>query len=383
MGKLRGLFIMLVLALFVAHFPGCASGDNKATVLPEGTTSESQTTPEKSYNTGNGIPVGYTFPAEWVKHKATWLAWPHKDTYGEKHRNSIEHVWIEMTRELRIGEEVHILVQDQAREDRAKKILTENNVSLENVFFHQIKTDDVWMRDMGPCFVSDGNGNLAIVDWQFDGWGGDTSYEIDQHVDKEIAKLLNIPIYKADIVMEGGAIDVNGAGVLLTTESVALHNKRNPGLSKEQASDILRKYYGQEHIIMVPGIPYEISEDMTDGHIDGWAKFINENEIITGYWGVNKVDREIDKNIVLLRKALEQKGLPIKVTASDYIDTNYYEGNEVIIYPWTNGDDEWYKRMEKVLEELYPDKRVVGIDCTVLYDWGGAIHCVTQQQPLN
>jgi len=379
MKKLHNIMVIILLVIFICHLNSCASGNYMTQIQPQPTEPPNNIEPPDS---ANGIPEGYSFPAEWEKHKATWLAWPHKEN-GERYRDSIEHVWIEMTRELRSGEEVHILVQDQEREERTKSILTHNNVSLENVFFHQIPTDDVWMRDMGPCFVSDGKGNLAIVDWQFNGWGDRYEYEIDQHVDTEIAKLLDIPVYKVNMILEGGAIDVNGAGSLLTTESVALNTNRNPDLTKEQASDLLKKYYGQQHIIWVPGIPYEISGDTTDGHIDGWAKFISKDKIITGLWWEDpKVDSEIKKNIELLRNEKDQDGKALNVTLSNNMDTNFYIGNEVILYPWTEGHDDWYKKMEKALEALFPDKKIVGIDCTRLYVHGGAIHCVTQQQPL-
>jgi len=326
---------------------------------------------------------GYRFPAEFEPHKATWLAWPHKDTWGEEYRDSIQSVWIEMVRHLRSGEEVHILVQDKKRRVRAKGMLVENGVILDNVFFHHIKTDDVWLRDMGPFFITDGKGNQAIIACDFNGWGEDTiPYEIDKKVGREVAKLLNLKTYETDMVIEGGAITVNGAGTLITTEFCLLNKNRNPNITKEQATEELKRLYGVTNVIWLPG--GQFPGDMTEGHIDGFCKFINKNTLVfvinLGDW---VSDRILKKNLTALRKAKDQDGKLFNIITMDGGDANFYIANEVILVPTVKRWIRYYNAMIKQLEELFPDKKVVGIDCTKLYKDGGAIHCVTQQQPLN
>jgi len=330
----------------------------------------------------NEAPEGYRFPAEFEPHKATWLAWPHLDTWGKKYRDSIESVWIEMVEHLRAGEEVHILIQDHKREERAKGLLKENGVNLDNVFFHQIKTDDVWMRDMGPYFVTDGKGCQAIMACDFNGWGdGNIPYKLDEKVGREVAKLLGLKTYETEMVIEGGAITVNGAGTLITTEYCLLNKNRNPSFTKEQATEELKRLYGVTNVIWLPG--GQFPGDMTEGHIDGFCKFINKNTLVFAInWGDRVSDNILEKNLAALKKANDQDGKPFNVITVDGGDGNFYIANKVVLVPTVRKDIEYYDKMIKQLEGLFPEKKVVGIDCTELYKNGGAIHCVTQQQPL-
>lgn len=328
-----------------------------------------------------GLPEGYSFPAEFKEHKATWLSWPHKDTWGRRYRNAVESVWVEMVRNLQTGEEVHILVPDAEREKRVQEVLYSNKIGRENLFFHHIPTDDVWMRDMGPYFVSDGEGNLAVMLCEFNGWGDeDIPYARDRLVGRRIANLLDLDTYGTDMILEGGAVTVNGAGTLITTEYCLLHESRNPDMSKEEATEILKAMYGVSHVVWLPGGAFP--DDMTEGHIDGFCKFIDENTLVYAInWGDSESDTILEENLAVLREAVDQDGNPFEIILLDGGDGNFYIANEVVLVPTVRRYIKYYEAMMEQLRPLFPDKRVVGIDCTDLYKFGGAIHCVTQQQP--
>ena len=330
------------------------------------------------------------FPAEETKHEGTWLMWPHQYTYGKKYANDIEYIWIEMTKALSTGEKVHIIAYDESLKNHIKDVLTAQNVDMNQVDFLIAKSDDSWVRDTGPIFVND-NGTLKIVDFGFDGWGKKTKYKNDDKIPQEVEKEKNIPIIDvSDFVLEGGSVELDGQGTALLTRSSVISKNRNAGMSEQQANDYLKKYLGVTNIIWLDGV---VDEDITDAHIDGFARFYNDKTILT----VSNDDfYELYENIKgsdydILKNAKNAKGeqyniveIPLtknNVSGVDYKGSylNFYVANDVVLLPIYNDDNDRVA-IEKI-EKLYPNKKVVSINVVPLFKHGGMIHCVTQQQP--
>ena len=221
-------------------------------------------------------------PAEWERHAATWLSWPHnRETWPGKFE-PIPHIFAEMVRELSAGELVHINVCNDSMAETARRLLDSHGAVMENVNLHRIPTNDAWCRDHGPIFlVREGQGfrELAVVDWNYNAWGGKyPPYDLDDRVPAHIAQLLNIPRFVPGIVMEGGALDVNGSGTLLTSESCLLNPNRNPTLTRKEIEACLREYLGVTQILWLGA---GIQGDDTDGHVDDLARFVDERTIVT------------------------------------------------------------------------------------------------------
>lgn len=335
-------------------------------------------------------------PEETALHEGTWLQWPHQYTYGQTYRDRLDATWVEMARALAQSENVHIIAYNMAEQQRIQGLLQNAGVPLGNVSFLITPTDDVWVRDNGPIFVRNQNGQLQVADWGFNGWGLDTPYRKDDVVPAAVAKQLAIPrIDLSGVVLEGGAVEVDGKGALLATKSSVLRNKRNPTLTQAQVEQALAAYLGISKFIWLDGADGG-KEDITDTHIDGFARFGDENTIVTmsaadlGYWGI------FSKDINTLYAASNTRGtryklLKLPLTASNVVTTygknlgykgsyvNYYVGNNVVLMPaYRDANDSVAKN---ILQSLYPTRTVVGIDVRNLYANGGMVHCVTQQQP--
>ncbi|WP_273324820.1 agmatine deiminase family protein [Vallitalea guaymasensis] len=337
----------------------------------------------------------YKFPFEEEVHEGTWLQWPHEYTYGKDYKNKLDPIWIEMTRGLIKGENVHIIVYNEKEKHRVENLLNKENISIDKVDFYIYPTDDVWIRDNGPIFIYDNEDNLIIADWGFNGWGNKASYKKCMEIPKKISSDLNIPrIDIHDVVLEGGAVEFDGNGTCMATRSAVVNKNRNPDLTESEIEEYIKKYYGVNNFIWLDGV---VGLDITDFHIDGFAKFYDKSTIITMKeedlieWALS--DKDIDtlyeakdsnknpykyiylplsKNNVVLEngKALRYKG--------SYV--NFLIGNKVILVP--NYNDENDEKANAILQQMYPDKEVIGIDVRNLYQYGGMIHCVTQQQPI-
>lgn len=335
-------------------------------------------------------------PAADEPHEGTWLQWPHHYTYGLDYRNQVEAQWVEMTRALVTGENVHIIAYDAAERERIVALLGAAGVPLERVDFLIRRTDDYWVRDNGPIFVFDIDGNPKLTDWGFDGWGDDASWGNDNTVPAAVAGTLGMPLVDLNaMVLEGGAIEVDGRGVLMATRSSILEPKRNAGLTQTQAEAYMRQHLGIRKFIWLDGADGG-TEDITDTHIDGFAVFGPGRTIVTmsredlAYWQISAAD--IDR----LYAATDIDGVAyefvhLPLTTRDVVTTygqsvgyrssyaNYYVGNSVVLMPsYSDPSDAVAKA---VLEGLYPDRTVVPIDCRNLCVNGGMVHCVTQQQP--
>ncbi|GAE63324.1 agmatine deiminase family protein [Chryseobacterium indologenes] len=338
--------------------------------------------------------VVYTMPEESAPHEGTWLQWPHEYQYGTTYRNRLDPTWVAMTKELVQSEKVHIIAYDRYEKDRITDLLNNAGVSLNNIDFKLYETDDFWVRDNGPIYVKDQSGKLFIQDWGFNGWGNKAAFNHCNAIPSKIATATNTPKIDLNSVMinEGGSVEIDGDGVLMACKSSVLNNNRNPGMTQQQAEAIFTKNLGVTKFIWLDG---KAGLDITDMHIDGFARFANSSTIITmnpdnlAYWQVP--DADIDR----LYSATRKNGAPyqfvkIPLTQKDVITTygknvgkasyiNYYIANNRVLVP--NYNDPNDAMANQMIQNLYPDKKVVGIDCRNLFANGGMVHCVTQQQP--
>lgn len=335
-------------------------------------------------------------PEETGQHEGTWLQWPHDYTYGAGYRDDVESTWIEMTRGLVTGENVHIIAYNNQEELHIIQVLTNANVPLTRIDFYIYPTDDFWVRDNGPIFVYDNESNQLITDWGFNGWGNRYPYENCDIIPELVSEDIGIPrVDLSAVVLEGGSIEVDGNGTLMATRSSIINNNRNPDLSQSQIEEYLTIYLGISHFIWLDGVP---NLDITDFHIDGFARFYDSSTIVcldeAGLVDWGTPDSDID--ILLSAQNIEGNDydfvfLPLTqnnvVTAygqnlgykGSYV--NYYIGNSVVLVPhYSDPNDDV---VISILENLYPNRTVVGVDVRNMYAGGGMIHCVTQQQPID
>ncbi|SEH31628.1 agmatine deiminase family protein [Chryseobacterium culicis] len=349
--------------------------------------------PEPPETTNPGTAV-YKMPEESAKHEGTWLQWPHQYQYGTTYRNRLDATWVAMTKELVQSEKVHIIAYDETEKDRITALLNSAGVPLTHINFKMYPTDDFWVRDNGPIYVKDQNGQLFIQDWGFNGWGNKAGYSQCNAIPSKIAADTNIPKINLNSVMinEGGSVEIDGNGVLMACKSSILNNNRNPGMTQQEAEAIFTKNLGVTKFIWLNG---KAGLDITDMHIDGFARFANPSTIITmspddlAYWQVP--DNDIDK----LYDATTKSGaayqfVKVPLTRNDVITTygknvgrasyiNYYIANNRVLVPNYNDPNDVVAN--NIIQQLYPGKQVVGIDCRNLFANGGMVHCVTQQQP--
>ena len=338
---------------------------------------------------------GYRMPAEWAPHRGTWLSWPHKEASWPGKFAPVPHIFARMVGVLAPHEEVHINVLDRDAESDVRDLLAGDAAGGVNVFYHHHPTNDAWCRDHGPIFLQRDGGRgreEAVVDWRFNAWGDKyPPYDLDDVIPTRIAGEYGLPVFHPGIVLEGGSIEVNGQGTLLTTEACLLNPNRNPTLDRDAIEGYLRAYLGVRHILWLGD---GIAGDDTDGHVDDLTRFVDERTVVTVV-----EDDPADENYEPLRENLErlrgmrdQDGHPLRVVTlpmpralfheeqrlpASY--ANFYIANGVVLLPTYDParDDEARRR----LQDLFPTREVIGIDCTDLV-WGlGAFHCVSQQWP--
>lgn len=347
----------------------------------------------------------YNFPDEAEPHEGTWLQWPHQYEYGVAFRNENDATWVAMTDALQANEKVHIIAYNITEKNRIIALLNNEGVPLTNVDFTIHQTNDVWVRDNGPIYVRDSNGDLVIEDWGFNGWGGDYNFAKCNPVPTDIATATGMTVINLNSIMvnEGGAIEMDGNGALLATKSSILSQSnptsqiksiRNLGMTQAQAEAIFSQYYGATKFIWLDG--WFSTDDITDAHIDGFAKFAPGNKLVTMtnadllYWGVPQSDINIlfaatNANNVAYTKVFipltQNDVLKLDGTSLGYKGSyaNYYVANNRVLVP--NYNDPNDAVANNIIAGLYPDRTVVGIDVRNLYGNGGMIHCVTQQQP--
>jgi agmatine deiminase len=339
--------------------------------------------------------LGYRMPAEWEPHRGTWLSWPHKEASWPGKFGPVPGIFASMVRALADREEVHINVAGPAMEAEVRRLLVDTGAGAGNVFFHHIPTNDAWCRDHGPVFLRrtrDGRREQAIVDWGFNAWGGKyPPYDLDDVVPSRIGAELGLPVFEPGIVLEGGSIDVNGRGTLLTTEACLLNPNRNPRLGRRDIEGYLRDYLGVTTILWLGD---GIAGDDTDGHVDDITRFVDPTTVVTV---VEEDPRDenyepLQANLERLRGMADQDGRPLRVVPLPMPRPLYHEGhrlpasyanfyiaNGLILLP--TYDPARDEEAAATLAGLFPGRDIVGIDCTDLV-WGlGAFHCVSQQWP--
>ena len=338
--------------------------------------------------------LGYHFPAEFAKHDATWLSWPHKEASWPGKIKTIYPVYAEFIRLLAEGEQVNINVVDEAMKQNALHYLQEASANLDAVKFFAHPTNDAWCRDHGPAFVINTNAEQKkiIVDWGYNAWGGKyPPFDLDDNIPTLIAQHYKIPVVYPGIVMEGGSVDFNGQGTVLTTTSCLLNANRNPHLNQGQIEQYLHDYYGVENILWLGD---GIVGDDTDGHIDDLTRFVNEITVVTVV-EENKQDENysiLQENLTAIKKLRLENGKPLDIVELPmpapvvYEDmrlpasyANFYIGNKYVIVPTFRDKND--DRALQILQACFRDRKVIGLDSLDII-WGlGSFHCLSQQEP--
>lgn len=337
--------------------------------------------------------LGYFFPAEFAPHEATWLSWPHKEASWPGKIHMIYQPYAQFVKAVSEGEKVRINVADTMMKGFASATLQRENVNLQQVEFFIHPTNDAWCRDHGPAFIiNPGKKEKAIIDWSYNAWGNKyPPYDLDDVIPTLIAKKFNLPVFYPNIIMEGGSVDFNGNGTLITSTACLLNPNRNPQLNQQQIENYLQQYYGVEQILW---IDEGIVGDDTDGHIDDTVRFVNEDTVITVI-----EENEEDENYELLQHNLKQlkqmrllNGKQLNIIELPMPDEVIYEGqrlpasyanfyiaNNVVVVPTYQCDND--EKALDIIQQCFPSRKVVGINSVDII-WGlGSFHCLSQQEP--
>ncbi|MFC1996390.1 agmatine/peptidylarginine deiminase [Chloroflexota bacterium] len=353
--------------------------------------------------------LDYHMPAEWEPHEGTWLIWPHNDTH-EGSQLQMEHLWLEMTMALYEHETVHIIVPDERRTDHLYHQLTYYGLDDNNLDVQVIPNDDVWVRDCGPIFLVNNQGELSVTTWNFNGWGERYPYHQDRLVASSVAGKLTVPQFKAPITLEGGAIEVNGKGTLIATRSSIINLNRNPNESQDEIEKTIKDYLGIQHIIWLTGASREFCDLVgsdTDLHVDGYARFTDESTVLYSWSDdtANAFYPVLQQHLDELRNARTESGKPLTLVrlpkpVNEMYSTldpsrrppfeqqlslgtyaNFYIANNVVLVPVYGDVND--ANAKSILAEHFPNREIIGIPAWVTAERGGMMHCVTQQQPLG
>jgi agmatine deiminase len=353
------------------------------------------------------LAEGYRMPAEWEPHEGTWLQWPQENLY-RGYELKLERLWLMMTEVLADKENVHLVVADQAQQEHVGAQLRYFGIGQQNIDFHLIPTEDIWARDNGPIFITNPAGEVAITDWNFNGWGERFPHALDKQVPGMIGEQINCTVFNPPMVLEGGAVEVDGQGMMMATRTSIIDPHRNSGMKQEDIEKVLKDYLGVNSILWLEGAGRGECEkwgDTTDSHIDIVARFTPQKALF-----YNFTEDPTDPRYAMfqthkqeLERLRKQSGLaytpvplPVPVGGvfqvsgeidwratgfSDAAYSNYYLANGVVLVPvFGNKADQ---EAMAIISEHFPDREVVGLDCVGLTEDGGAIHCVTQQQPAG
>jgi agmatine deiminase len=349
--------------------------------------------------------LGFRLAAEWEPHEATWLAWPHRRDDWPGKFAAIPWVYVEIVRLLSRVEPVNILVNGHRQRRQAADQLDRGGVDLAKVQFVRVATDRCWIRDYGPMFAVNTSADepaIGVVDWRFNGWAKYDDHRSDNRVARRLADRLGLPRWKPEVegeedrdrvVLEGGAIDVNGQGTLITTEECLLspEQARNPGLDRDALEQLFAAYLGVRHVIW---LGRGIAGDDTHGHVDDLARFVGPQTVVTVLESrQDDVNHEpLRENWERLTAARDQDGQPLRVVTlpmpapvvfegqrlpASY--ANFYIANNLVLMPTFN--DPADRQALSTLAGLFPDRTVVGVHAVDLV-WGlGTLHCMTRDQP--
>ncbi|MGH8496934.1 MAG: agmatine deiminase family protein [Gammaproteobacteria bacterium] len=341
------------------------------------------------------VALGYRLPAEWEPHQATWLSWPHNRASWPGAFEHVEPIMAHAVAALASGETVRINVLDAGHERRVRGYLDAAGADLARVRFHAFPTDDAWCRDHGAIFVTRPSARgepLAAIDCDFNAWGGKyPPFDQDDDIARRMAEALAVPRFTAGMVLEGGSIDANGDGTLLTTEQCLLNPNRNPGMERSRIEARLGELFGARKVLWLGD---GIAGDDTDGHVDDLTRFVSRDTVVT----VVEADRA-DVNFAPLRENRERlagmtlaDGEPLQVIElpmpapvlhqgerlpASY--ANFYIANTVVLMPAF--EDPADETAAALLRGCFPTRRIVPIDCRKLTVGLGAFHCLTQQVP--
>ncbi len=364
-------------------------------------------------NADTPAALGFRMPAEWERHAATWIAWPkNRDDWPGKFA-PIPWVYAEIVRHLARSERVEILVDGPDDRRKAAEVLERAGANLANVRFHKVPTDRVWTRDSGPSFVVKGGdpadpGNLALVDWEFNAWAKYDNHLLDRKVPRAMGKILALKRWKPKarpvdgeegesvrVVLEGGSIEVNGHGALITTAECLLGDvqARNPRLDRPTIERALADYLDAPHVIW---LGRGIAGDDTHGHVDDITRFVDPTTVVTAVEPdpADPNHEPLAENLEILRAATDQDGRALRVVELPMPRPLYFEGqrlpasyanfyiaNGLVLVPTFNDPND--RVALDRLAGLFPDRRVIGIHSVDLV-WGlGTLHCLTQQQPAQ
>jgi agmatine deiminase len=355
---------------------------------------------KQSTNSKTPFELGYHMPAEWESHEATWLGWPHELTDWPGKFAPIPWAFAEIVRHLSHVERVFLMVENPASEKRVRAILKKSDANLENVDFFRIPTDRGWMRDSGPICVKNSAGEVAYNHFVFNGWAKYPNHKKDAAVvtkanaNAKLKHRLFLPLHNnRRVALEGGSIDVNGRGTLLTTEECLLSKtqERNPGFTRHDYEEMFRQYLGVTKVLWLGN---GIAGDDTHGHVDDLTRFVNPTTVVT-IVEENPNDANyapLQDNLQRLQFMTDQDGKPLRVEtlpmpAPIYFDgqrlpasyANFYIANKLVIVPTFNDPND--RVALNTLAKLFPDRQIVGIHCRDLVLGLGTLHCMTQQQP--
>jgi len=345
------------------------------------------------------LSLGFKMPAEWEDHEATWLGWPHELTDWPGKFSPIPWAFAEIGRHLSQVERVYLLVENRDAEARVRTILKKAGANLEAVDFFRVPTDRGWMRDSGPICVKNDAGEVAYTNWRFNGWAKYDNHKKDAAVvsqaNKKLKRRVWQPMHKGlRVVLEGGSIDVNGRGTLLTTEECLLSKtqERNPGFTREDYAEAFKTYFGVTNVLWLKN---GIAGDDTHGHVDDLARFVDPTTVVTVVENDSKDANfaPLQENLTLLKSMRDQEGRPLRVEmlpmpAPVYFAgqrlpasyANFYIANKIVLVPTFNDSND--RAALNTLAKLFPGREVVGIACRDLVLGLGTIHCMTQQQPF-
>lgn len=359
---------------------------------------------KKNSHTAEPTPhsLGYRMPAEWEPHRSTWLAWPHNKNDWPGKFEAIPWVFADIIRHLARAEDVNLIVASAREKKSAQDILRRSHADLKRVRFHLWPTNRIWTRDSGPIFVKN-QISVALTNWRFNAWAKYSDWKHDNQLPKNVANKLKLgkftPIVERlgktyHVVLEGGSIDVNGQGLMLTTEECLLSKvqQRNPGLTQQDLEKLFADYLGIEKVIW---LGCGIKGDDTHGHVDDISRFVAADIVLTAV-EPNRSDpnyEPLQENLRRVRSATDLQGRKLQVVElplprpvifhgqrlpASY--ANFYIANNLVLVPTFNDPND--RVALGILADLFPDREIVGIHCGD-FIWGlGAIHCMTQQQPL-
>ena len=337
--------------------------------------------------------AGFRLPAEWEPHSATWISWPHNAATWPGVLGEVEAAMVSVVAALAESETVRINVLDEAHERHVRRLL-EAATRVHEIIFHRIPTNDAWCRDHGPIFVASHRSELMALDFEFNAWGGKYSpYDADAAAGGVMASALGVPRFAPGMVLEGGSVDVNGIGSLLTTSQCLLNPNRNPRLDRAAIEARLKSGLGASQVIWLDG---GIDGDDTDGHVDAVARFVDSNRVVAA---VEQNENDPNhRSLAANRERLEN----VRLSGGGRLDlvelpmpnplfrrgrrlpasyANFYVANEVVLVPQFGCPQD--ARAREVLGSCFPGRRTVPVDCRRIVIGLGAVHCLTQQVPLG